>query len=427
MFVTRKSILACGAALALTWSATSGAASIPPSTSKTAAISASRFMPQSLATAMAGAMPLMPTGGCSNSGVAPIAVKNAVDAAVNAGGKLHNMILIVGNANGELYRYQAGYNHQSGNTATACDPIRILSGSKWLIGTLAMRMVQAGKISLDDKPSQYFTWWTTNPSDKRSQEKLKYLLAQDGGFDKGILINGCADNGLYTLQQCAQQIYNSGLSTDSGTLRTPGQVFDYGAQDLQLAAAMLEKAGGDTFANLFAQYVTGYVDPSTGQPIMPNTAFIDKISGAISANPYAAGGAVSTADDYAHLLRVMLKGNFVTDLNTFFAAQTLNPDGSDITSKFIPPSIAADGDWRYALGHWSVCHATPYTASGCAAYKVNASPGLYGWTPWIDRQNGYWALIATDTAADNLAGVNEGDTETVPLMKTLQPLIVSAL
>ncbi|MBY0582800.1 MAG: hypothetical protein K2P68_07775, partial [Sphingomonas sp.] len=62
------------------------------------------------------------------------------DAAV-AAGSTTNMTVTVGTAQGELHRYTKG-------NAVGTNPTDLASASKWLVGTVAMRMVEAGKISL---------------------------------------------------------------------------------------------------------------------------------------------------------------------------------------------------------------------------------------------------------------------------------------
>src|SRR3546814_14671070 len=59
---------------------------------------------------------------------------------------------------------------------------------------------------------------------------------------------------------------------------------------------------------------------------------------------------------------------------------------------FVPASTV---NWEYALGSFVECD----TPSACATSKINSSPGAYGWTGWIDRETGYYALIATEISS----------------------------
>lgn len=319
------------------------------------------------------------------------AIKAAVDSSA-----LPNVALIFGNASGEIYRYKKGniqYTQQ----------YDIASSSKWLTAMLAVRMIQAGVIQFSDRPQHYLSYWTSSASDKRSSITLAQLLAFQSGFNATPLMNGCVDSGLYTLQSCAQRIYNGGTDSD------PGYAFSYGPEHLQIAGAMIEKAGNSSFNTLFASHVT--------TPLGLTATNFPKAS---ASNPWTAGGGQSSANDFAILLRALLSGSFISDLNTFLSATSRNLPGG----KLYVPDIGSDIDeWEFANGSWVECD--PGTgganfATQCAANKINSAPGAFGWVPWIDRKNGYWAVIA---AENHLNGAGKA----VSLEQQLQPLIVAAL
>ena len=73
-------------------------------------------------------------------------------------------------------------------------------------------------------------------------------------------------------------------------------------------------------------------------------------------------------------------------------------------------------NWEYALGSFVEC-ATP---SVCTNSKVNSSPGAYGWTGWIDRETGYYGLVATEISSG-------GDRKGVELEQEMQGLIKTAI
>ena len=51
-------------------------------------------------------------------------------------------------------------------------------------------------------------------------------------------------------------------------------------------------------------------------------------------------------------------------------------------------------DLRYGLTVWLEC---PTPARGCA---VISSPGAFGWTPWVDREAGYYAVLGMHLEQD---------------------------
>ncbi|QNQ07980.1 serine hydrolase domain-containing protein [Sphingomonas alpina] len=317
-------------------------------------------------------------------------VDGAVDASV-----IPNMTLIIGDADGILHVHTKG--NFDPNAATD-----LASGSKWLFAAMAIRMVQAGKANLGDHPQQYLTFWTTNPSDNRRTMTLDHLMSMRSGFNAGPLAGGCVSNGLlYTLQSCAQTIHNQGVDT------APGAAFSYGPHHMQVAAAMLEKAGNKSFNSLFAEYLT-----------TPLGMTKTKYTKASAANPWIAGGAQSSAYDYAKMLQAFLGTSFITDMDDFTGARTIG-----LPRPYVPGDGDGHGTWQYAIGSFVECDDTPpagQPARPCATAKINSSPGANGWLGWIDREHGYYGLIATRVLLS-------GSTKAVTLEQQLQPLILDAL
>ena len=135
-----------------------------------------------------------------------------------------------------------------------------------------------------------------------------------------------------------------------------------------------------------------------------------------------AGGAESTPADYSEILRALLAGELIVDLNEFTRDRTAS------VSLFDRPSTAEMfGDWHYGLGFWRECDDAQFSAD-CANEIVISSPGAFGWTPWIDFENNYYALIATEDSDGGLIEIGEGPSNaSVELEQTLQPLIADVL
>lgn len=326
-----------------------------------------------------------------------------LQAAIDADGEVPNGYFIVGNATDPdyLFAYEKG--------SFGIDRVgKVASASKWLAGTLAMRMAQAGIVTLDDPMAPPLAFWTTNGTKK--DVKLKHVLSMTSGFNANPLIAGCHLIPLMKLYDCAKSIHD--LRYDS--LRAgnaPGAQFSYGPDGIQIAAAYLEAkdasiAPGSSparernFHELFSQHVTGPLG-------MTNTTWYDP-AGAPPSNPWVAGGAYSTPRDYAKLLRALLGGTFVIDMTTFTQPRT-----TGLPRVYVPESAAG---WEYAPGSFVECT----SPTQCLVSKVNSSPGAYGWTGWIDRETGYYGLIATEI----LSG---GDRKGVELEQQMQVLIKAAI
>ena len=327
-----------------------------------------------------------------------------VEAAIQ-GSSVRNLSFTVGDANGPLYSTTKGT--PVGNT-----PSDLASASKWLVGILAMRMVQAGVVSLDDHPQKYLTFASSDPSDPRSGATLGQLLSLQGGFNTNPAYGGCVQLTVgITLQDCARTIYQTKIDysaiPNAATLglpyaqSAPGTLYSYGPYHLHVAAAMLEKAGGRPFPQLFRDYVTTPLGLTQTRYVVltepTNLITSSSSSSTDPTNPWVAGGAESTVADYAKLLRAMLGNSFITDMDEFTRPRTLG-----VPRGYVPPAGAT---WEYALGSWVECTGSQVgnpARTDCAA-KVNSSQGAYGWLGWIDRSTGYYALIAAHTLTESSA------------------------
>lgn len=328
-----------------------------------------------------------------------------LQAAINSDTQVDNAFIIVGNATDPTWLYS----YQKGNLGPDT-PTELASASKWLTAALAIRMVQAGIVGLEDGMRPPLDFWTTNANDTKSQVRLKHVLSMTSGFNASPLAPGCQTMPSMTLYNCAKDIHN--LRYDYlHPGNAPGAQFSYGPQGLQVAAAYLEAADTSiapgtsparerNFHELFKQHV---LDPFG----MTATTYHDPAEAAPT-NPWVAGGAWSTARDYAKFLRGLLAGQLIGDMAEFTRPRTIGLD-----RLFVPGSAK---NWEYALGSFVEC-ALP---ADCATSKVNSSPGAYGWTGWIDRETGYYALIATDL------GIG-GDGKGIELEQAMQGKIKTAI
>ena len=98
-----------------------------------------------------------------------------------------------------------------------------------------------------------------------------------------------------------------------------------------------------------------------------------------------------------------------------FAAQTREPFPNAAIGN--SPAVKAGYSFRYGLGAWLEC-ATP--AAGCTCIS---SPGAFGFTPWLDREAGYYAIIATELA-NTRGGVVK---DSLDLEQALKPAFAAAL
>jgi CubicO group peptidase (beta-lactamase class C family) len=137
-------------------------------------------------------------------------------------------------------------------------------------------------------------------------------------------------------------------------------------------------------------------------------------------NPRVAGGLQASMNEYAPLLalsfhRGTYKGTVYAPAS-LFDAQAVEPyPGVTIG---VSPVANLGLPYRYGLAAWLEC---PTPATGCS---ILSSPGAFGWTPWVDRQAGYYAMIGMNYNDGASSGVVQ---ISVTLAQQLQPEIRKAL
>jgi CubicO group peptidase (beta-lactamase class C family) len=271
-----------------------------------------------------------------------------------------------------------------------------------MAGLTILKMIEDGQMSLGDNPQKYLPYWTTSAADPRSRITLAQLLAFTSGFNASDTPSGCISNAATTLQACAQDYYAQGITS------TPGANFFYSNGHLEIAGAMAEVAGSKSFSQLYRDKVA--VPLGLGP--------VSGINFPSAANPRIAGGGSSTGDEYAKMLDGVLTGRL---LNAASVATFQTDQTATAAFSFRPSATTQLGDWHYTTASWRECDFSPYD-SRCATGKgIISSPGAFGWTPWIDFDNGYYGLIAMEEGAANAANIS------VQLEQRLQPMIVAAL
>ncbi|WP_167854695.1 serine hydrolase domain-containing protein [Mangrovimicrobium sediminis] len=306
-------------------------------------------------------------------------------------------VFILGDASGRLYTYTKG-------DATETEVRLVASFSKWLTSAVIMSLVNDGVLALSDNPQSYIPWWTNDPADPRSQITIEQLLSFTSGFSVTEDDDTCVRDEDMTLESCAMELYQIGITA------APGTEFNYGPAHLQIVAYIAEQAAGQRFADLFTMLVA--------QPLgMTNTNVLTDTD-----NPYISGGFRSTVADTERFIRAIMTGNFLAaQRDTWDADRT----GPPVTLGNAPPGLTVgDLEWRYALGHWRECETADFDAD-CADTTVVSSPGALGWDPWIDYDNGYYAVVAWQAeGADilTLPGV-----ASIELGYDLRPLIEEGL
>ncbi len=278
--------------------------------------------------------------------------------------------------------------------------VAVASASKFVSSVLLLDLIGRGELSLGSTTAQLLGW-----TGIKGTITLEQLVSFTSGFPPG---SSCSANPTIALEDCVAQIAQIPL------LAAPGDRYEYGNTHLHVAARMAEVATGRTWNQLFRERLA---DPLALPSTVRFHTFPRQAIGL--SNPLVAGGLRASMNDYARILALAFHrgryGGLTVGTPALFDALSREPFPDVIVGS--SPFVALDLDFRYGFGVWLECN-TP--ATGCSVFS---SPGAFGWTPWIDRTTGYYAILGMELG--NLEG---GPAPfSVRLAQQLKPAINAAL
>lgn len=279
--------------------------------------------------------------------------------------------------------------------------VAIASASKMVAGLVIFRLIDQGFLTLDSTTGAVLGW--TGP---QAAITLRQLLSFTSGMDREA---GCTLLAGISLADCVQLISQQPL------VAAPGTRFDYGSTHLHVAARMAEVVTGQSWANLFASQLNtplGLNSPDLLWYTAPRQAIG-------TTNPLIAGGIRATMNEYAQWLgleytRGLHQGNRLIG-EALFTAQASEPYPDAVIGN--SPFTATAFNFHYGLTAWLEC---PPPAVNCT---MLSSPGAFGFTPWVDRGGGYYAILGMEVQESQNGVVNFS----VALAQQLKPLIRTAL
>lgn len=234
----------------------------------------------------------------------------------------------IGNGNDKLASGSVG-----GDTYIDSTSMNIASASKWLYGAYVAER-KGGALS---------------------EEDIKYLTFRSG-YTSFLL---CLPDD--TVEECAGRFSNGEYNPEDDG------VFAYGGGHMQQHAVLMGLGALDN-ASLAAE-----LRSVLGSEIGMNYS-----------QPQLAGGAVSTAADYARFLRKLLGGTLRLSVLLGSQAVCTNPlTCPTARSTPVPP----EESWHYSLGHW--VEDDPLLGDGSFS-----SAGTFGFYPWIDAGRTTYGIVA---------------------------------
>ena len=279
--------------------------------------------------------------------------------------------------------------------------IPIASASKLVAGLTILRLIDQGRLSLDSTTGQVLGW-----KGPQGAITLKQLLSFTSGLPPQRRLHAAS-------RHYARRVRELAVETEARGV--PGTRFDYGNTHLHVAARMAEVVTGKTWDVVFSSELRAPL--GIGAQAIFYT-WPRRPEG--TTNPLIAGGLQMTMNEYAKVLeleyhRGVYRGQRLIG-DALFTAQATEPYPDAVIGDTPVGRIGLE--YHYGLASWLEC---PPPAVAC---PVLSSPGAFGFTPWVDRVGGYYAIIGMDVGGIGRTGVVKFS---VQLAQQLRPLIREAL
>lgn len=306
---------------------------------------------------------------------------------------------------------------------------RLASVSKPLVSAAALRLVQDGRLQLQDPVHRYLPWFRPQTADgSRPEITVHHLLTHTAGLSYRYSEPA---NSPYHLLGISDGLDQPGLSLEDNLRRLsqaplgfrPGEKFNYGLST-DVLGAVLEKASGLSLPEVMDRLILGPLElrdtafhavdierlttpygnsPSGLREIVDGTwlplagGFLSycptRALGATS-YPSGGGGLVGSAHDVARFLDTMRQGG-----GDILAPSTAAQLGAD---QLLPGQAGHRPGWGFSYG-WAVLRdpalaGTPQTAG---TWQWG---GAYGHSWFVDPDLGLTVVLLTNTAFEGLTG-----------------------
>lgn len=275
-----------------------------------------------------------------------------------------------------------------GKTYTSNKLVAIASATKGLSGLVIMGMLDDGLITLDNTIGEIMPEVDASKRDVTVRELFSFTSGLQGNLTGPT---PCVENTAYTgtLANCVNDVLQQQL------VASPGAMFNYGSDGMHVAGRLAEiksglpYASGDVWDSLFVKYVT--------KPLSLTLTGFDLKGFFETDNPRIDGGAASTANEYLQALIMMLQGGEYKGQRVLSAdaLQTMMSDQTRGATIGYTPYLQYESlrkgikNTRYGVGFWR----ERIDSTTGRALEV-ASQGRFGFSPWIDFERGYCAVLS---------------------------------
>lgn len=248
--------------------------------------------------------------------------------------------------------------------------VPVTGASKWLTTVLVLKMVEEGKISLDDKVGQYIPIFDTYG---KSYITLRHCLSNFTGIQ--------SDNKLFSRKKFKSLQEEVESYAKKEIQSNPGEEFRYNDLGFNIAGRVLEIVSKKKFDMLIKQKLFNPLG-------MRRSTFSTMDGSAID----PANGGQSSADEMMRFLQMLLNNGKING-QQFLSEESVN-ELRTITAKaeqiVTPPRTVAE--YGYALGSWVIESGEDNQATALSG------AALTGTWPLVDWCRGYAFLVLTKRA-----------------------------
>jgi CubicO group peptidase (beta-lactamase class C family) len=252
----------------------------------------------------------------------------------------------------------------------------IASASKWLTAATLMTLVDEGRLSLDDPVSRFLPSFG---GDKASVT-IRSLMSHTSGLPDST----CVGDETTTLRACVEQ------TAETPETLPAARVFHYSAVGYAVAGRIIEVVTGEPFERAFEDRIA--------TPIGMRRTRFDGPGRTRSPNPDPSASGVSSVDDYAHFLDMLLHLGMSGTRRVLAPASVLEIERDQVSGfdTSHDPAVAITRIPTYGLGVWR-----DVTDPGDGTVIASGNGGL-GFYPWIDRAHDNFGIVgvADDRGSD---------------------------
>lgn len=339
-------------------------------------------------------------------------------------------VVIVFRDGQEVYRRAAGFADREAARPMTQDTIfRLASVTKPIVSAATMRLVEQGRLSLDDRVSRWLPDFGPRLADgSEAGISIRQLLNHTAGLSYGLLET---EHGPYRTAGVSDGLAEPGISLEENLKRIAGVPLSYApgtqwrySMATDVLGAVLQKVTGQSLPAVVEALVTGPAGMSDtafsvrdiqrlsavysdGQPLalrMADEAVIKSgesstlfsLTRILDPQAYPSGGAgmAGTAGDFSNFLEILRQGG-----GSILSSRSVQ---SMMTDQVGPQAQAQGPGWGFGYG-WAVLDDPALTKTPQSKGTIQWG-GAYGHSWFVDPQAKLTVVALTNTLFEGMSG-----------------------